>query len=68
MKFSRVLGAAAAGVALSATVAAPANAGVLTTMDFAVFGGEVQMVVFGSGYHVSSIDNDKNMGTACKNW
>jgi hypothetical protein len=55
MKFSRVLGAAAAGVALSTAVAAPANAGVLTTMDFAVFGGEVQMVVFGSGYHVSSV-------------
>ncbi|MBB4686755.1 hypothetical protein [Amycolatopsis jiangsuensis] len=55
VKMNKAFGVAAAAAALSAMTAAPANAGVMTVQDFAVFGGEVQMVVFGSGYHVDSV-------------
>jgi hypothetical protein len=55
VKLKRLLGAAVAGVALSATMSAPASAEVLATMDFAVRDGDVEMVVFGSGNHVDSV-------------
>ncbi|PRX48200.1 hypothetical protein B0I33_10414 [Prauserella shujinwangii] len=48
----RRLVAAAAGVALAAALTTPAMSQELHTMDFAVNDGMVQMVVFGSGYHV----------------
>lgn len=47
--------AAATGAALSLVVAAPASAGELGTTDFAISDGNVEMVVFGSGYRVDKV-------------
>lgn len=49
MRTKRLVGAAIAGAALSAIVAAPAMA------DTSVTGGNVEMVIFGSGYHVNKV-------------
>lgn len=48
MKAKKLIGAAVVAVALSATVVAPAYATTVVT------GGDVEMVLFGSGYHVTT--------------
>jgi len=55
MKLKQLAGAAIATAAVSAAVAAPAAAGELSPMDSVVTGGNVEMVIFGSGYHVNKV-------------
>ncbi|MBO8196773.1 hypothetical protein JW613_00370 [Streptomyces smyrnaeus] len=49
MKAKKLLGVVAAAVAMTGMASAPASA------DDAVTGGNVEMVLFGSGYHVDSV-------------
>ncbi|MEV6877163.1 hypothetical protein [Amycolatopsis sp. NPDC051128] len=49
MKFSRIFGAAAAAAALSVAIAPAASADTVVTKD------NVEMVIFGSGYHVDKV-------------
>ncbi|MFI8854603.1 hypothetical protein [Streptomyces sp. 891-h] len=49
LKVRKLIGVVVAALAMTAMASAPASA------DEAVTGGNVEMVIFGSGYHVSSV-------------
>jgi hypothetical protein len=51
MNVKKLVGAAAAGAAASVVLTAPAQA----WADQAILEGNVEMVIFGSGYHVSKV-------------